>query len=48
MLQALHWMEKMPEIPSGVAAGALCYDLMYGKQTPFMQWAMRKFCFKSD
>ena len=32
-------MEKMPEIPSGVAAGALCYDLMYGRQTPFMQWA---------
>ena len=30
---------KMPEIPPGVAAGALCYDLMYGKQTPFMQWA---------
>ena len=30
---------KMPEIPSGVAAGALCYDLMYGRQTPFMQWA---------
>jgi len=30
---------KMPEMPSGVAAGALCYDLMYGGQTPFMQWA---------
>ena len=30
---------KMPEIPSGVAAGALCYDLMYGRQTPFMHWA---------
>jgi len=30
---------KMPEIPSGIAAGALCYDLMYGRQTPFMQWA---------
>ena len=30
---------KMPEIPSGVSAGALCYDLMYGRQTPFMQWA---------
>jgi len=30
---------KLPEIPSGVAAGALCYDLMYGKQTPFMYWA---------
>ena len=30
---------KMPEIPSGVAVDALCYDLMYGNQTPFMQWA---------
>ena len=30
---------KKPEIPSGVAAGALCYDLMYGRQTPFMHWA---------
>ncbi len=30
---------KMPEIPSGVAAGALCYDLMYGRETSFMQWA---------
>ena len=29
----------MPEIPSGVATGALCYDLMYGRQTPFMHWA---------
>ena len=31
--------DKMPEIPPGVATGALCYDLMYGKQTPFMEWA---------
>ena len=30
---------KMPEIPSGVASGALCYDLMYGRETPFMHWA---------
>ncbi len=30
---------KMPEIPSGVATGALCYDLLYGGETPFMQWA---------
>ena len=30
---------KMPEIPSGVATGALCYDLMYGVQTPFMKWS---------
>jgi len=32
---------KMPEIPSGVASGALCYDLMYGRQTPFMHWATK-------
>jgi len=31
---------KMPEIPPGVVSGSLCYDLMYGKQTPFMQWAI--------
>ena len=30
---------KMPEIASGCAKGAICYDLMYGTQTPFMQWA---------
>ena len=30
---------KMPEIASGVANGAICYDLMYGQQTPFMDWA---------
>ena len=30
---------KMPEIASGCANGAICYDLMYGKQTPFMDWA---------
>ena len=30
---------KIPDIPLGVASGALCYDLMYGRQAPFMQWA---------
>ena len=30
---------KILDIPHGVASGALCYDLMYGRQTPFMQWA---------
>ena len=30
---------KIPDIPQGVASGALCYDLMYGRQTPFMHWA---------
>ncbi|SMN00908.1 Shikimate 5-dehydrogenase I alpha [uncultured Candidatus Thioglobus sp.] len=30
---------KMPNIPAGVANGAVCYDLMYGKTTPFMTWA---------
>jgi len=31
--------DKILEIPAAVATGALCYDLMYGRQTPFMQWA---------
>jgi shikimate dehydrogenase len=30
---------KMPTIANGVANGAICYDLMYGMQTPFMDWA---------
>ena len=30
----------MLELPSGVCEDALCYDLMYGKQTPFMKWAL--------
>lgn len=30
---------KMLDITHGVANGAICYDLMYGKQTPFMDWA---------
>ncbi|HIM58754.1 MAG TPA: shikimate dehydrogenase [Gammaproteobacteria bacterium] len=30
---------KMPTIANGVANGAICYDLMYGTQTPFMDWA---------
>jgi len=30
---------KIPEISPGVATGAVCYDLMYGRQTPFMKWA---------
>ena len=30
---------KMPNIANGCANGAICYDLMYGKQTPFMNWA---------
>ncbi len=29
----------MPNIANGVANHAICYDLMYGKQTPFMIWA---------
>ena len=29
----------MPNIASGCANGAICYDLMYGKQTPFIEWA---------
>ena len=30
---------KMPKIIGGIAKGALCYDLMYGVETPFMKWA---------
>ena len=30
---------EMPAILSGVAGGAFCYDLMYARQTPFMDWA---------
>lgn len=30
---------EMPTIANGVANGAICYDLMYGAQTPFMDWA---------
>ena len=29
----------MPKILPGVAKGAFCYDLMYGKKTAFMNWA---------
>ena len=30
---------KIPNISKGVVEGALCYDLMYGIETPFMKWA---------
>jgi shikimate dehydrogenase len=30
---------NIPHIPQGVVEGALCYDLMYGVETPFMKWA---------
>lgn len=30
---------NIPNIPKSVVEGALCYDLMYGKETPFMNWA---------
>jgi shikimate dehydrogenase len=29
----------MPTIATGCADGAVCYDLMYAQQTPFMRWA---------
>lgn len=32
--------DEMPPLPSGIfAPGALAYDMMYGKETPFMQFA---------
>ena len=30
---------NMPHINPGVIENALCYDLMYGLETPFMKWA---------
>ncbi|MEJ2398432.1 MAG: shikimate dehydrogenase [Gammaproteobacteria bacterium] len=31
---------ELPPLPDTLlAAGAVCYDMMYGKTTPFMQWA---------
>jgi len=30
---------QMPNIATGVANNAICYDLMYGQQTLFMDWA---------
>ena len=29
----------MPDLPGGLCEGALCYDLMYGMQSPFMKWS---------
>ncbi len=28
-------------LPKGLCEGALCYDLMYGSETPFMRWASK-------
>ena len=33
--------EKCLSLLSGVAEGAICYDLMYGIETPFMKWAYK-------
>jgi len=34
------WIDgEMPNLPGGLCEGALCYDLMYGIETPFMKWA---------
>lgn len=31
---------ELPPLPADIlAAGAVCYDMMYGKPTPFMEWA---------
>ena len=30
---------EMPNLPGGLCEGALCYDLMYGIESPFMKWA---------
>tara|TARA_B100001175_G_scaffold310770_1_gene314258 strand:- start:170 stop:982 length:813 start_codon:yes stop_codon:yes gene_type:complete len=31
---------NMLKLPAGLCYGALCYDLMYGMQTPFMKWGL--------
>jgi shikimate dehydrogenase len=34
--------DEMPSVPSGVfASGALAYDMVYGKHTPFMEFAAK-------
>ncbi len=34
---------ELPPLPDGLlAADAWCYDMMYGVETPFMQWARRR------
>ena len=33
-------MELCLDLPGGLCEGALCYDLMYGMQTPFMKWSL--------
>ena len=34
--------DEMPPLPAGIfAAGALAYDMVYGKHTPFMQFAQK-------
>ena len=30
---------EIPNLPGSLCEGALCYDLMYGIETPFMKWA---------
>ncbi len=31
---------ELPNLPDGILApGACCYDMMYGRDTPFLQWA---------
>jgi shikimate dehydrogenase len=40
---------EMPALPKGVfAAGALAYDMVYGKRTPFMAFAQQQGARTSD
>lgn len=32
--------DRVPDIPRAVAEGALCYDMLYGRQTAFCRWAL--------
>ena len=31
---------EMPNLPVGLCEGSICYDLMYGIETPFMKWGL--------
>jgi shikimate dehydrogenase len=41
--------DEMPPLPEGIfAAGALAYDMVYGKETPFMAFAQKRGARTSD
>lgn len=32
--------DRVPDIPDAVVEGALCYDMLYGRETAFCRWAL--------